>query len=268
MTKTGKCVVVSDVHLGTEYSNKEQFIDLIDNLEDEVERFVLLGDIFDLWRRDPVGVLLENIDIVHKLLSLESRINVFFVVGNHDFHLMKFPESYWGVTFDLKYDLSLEYGDTTYRFLHGHQLENKRFGTLEMYETFADMMCMAGDDVGWAADAIWKEIGNGGNIWHKIRNLFGFGSRSSNPNPKATFSWVKDKTNEISREPEKRDLKMLEDYAVNLIDERYKGEFLVYGHTHEPFVKMEKKIANTGSWAKSSATYLEIDEGGVTLKSF
>ena len=45
---------------------------------------------------------------------------------------------------------------------------------------------------------------------------------------------------------------MLEDYAVNLIDARYKGEFLVYGHTQEPFVKMEKTIANTGSWAKSS----------------
>lgn len=142
-------MVVSDVHLGPEYSNKEKFIDFIDNLEDEVERFVLLGDIFDRWRRDHICVLLENIDIVQKLLSLESRINVFFVVGNHDFHLIKFPESYCGVTFDLnKYDLSLEYDGTTYRFFHGHPRENKRFGTLEMDETFADMMCMAGDDVG------------------------------------------------------------------------------------------------------------------------
>jgi UDP-2,3-diacylglucosamine pyrophosphatase LpxH len=268
MTKTGKCVVVSDVHLGTEDSNRGNFADFIEYLGTDVESLVLLGDIFDLWRRDPVGVLLENIDIVHKLLSLEPRINVFFVVGNHDFHLIKFPKSYFGIKFDLKYDLSLEYGGTTYRFIHGHQLENKRFGTLEMYETFADMMCMAGDDVGWAADAIWKEIGNGGNIWHKIRNLFGFGSHSSNPNPKTTLSWVKDKTNEISLEPEKRNLKMLEEYAVKLIDERYKGDFLVYGHTHESFVKMEKKIANTGSWGKSSANYLEIDKGGVTLKSY
>jgi len=29
-------------------------------------------------------------------------------------------------------------------------------------------------------------------------------------------------------------------------------------YTHEPFVKMEKKIANTGSWVKPSATYLFI----------
>jgi predicted phosphodiesterase len=47
----------------------------------------------------------------------------------------------------------------------------------------------------------------------------------------------------------------------------YAGEFLIYGHTHEPLVKTEKKIASTGSWVKLSATYLEIDAEGITLKS-
>lgn len=82
MSKDGKCIVVSDVHLGTEDSNRDKFIDFIADLEDDVECLVLLGDIFDFWRRDPVGVLLENVDIVHNLLSMEPRINVFFVVGN------------------------------------------------------------------------------------------------------------------------------------------------------------------------------------------
>ena len=127
MTKEGKCIVVSDVHLGTENSNREEFIEFIGNLEDDVECLVLLGDIFDFWRRDPVGVLLENVDIVHKLLSLEPRINVFFVVGNHDFHLIKLRESHFSLKFDLNYDLSLEYGKTKYRFIHGHQLENQTY---------------------------------------------------------------------------------------------------------------------------------------------
>ena len=264
----GKCIVVSDIHLGAENSNKDKFIDFIGNLEGDVERIVLLGDIFDFWRRDPVGVLLENIDIVQKLMCLEPKTNVVFVVGNHDFHLIRFTQSYFGVTFDLNYDLSLEYGNTRYHFIHGHQLENKRFGTLEIYETFADILCMAGDDVGWAADAIWKKIRGGGNIWRKIRNLLGFSSHSSNPNPKVTTSWVKEKTNEMILTPEKRDLKKLEEYAIELINEKYKGEFLVYGHTHEPFVKMENKIANSGSWVKPSATYLEIDAEGITCKNY
>jgi len=52
-----------------------------------------------------------------------------------------------------------------------------------------------------------------------------------------------------------------------LENQTYQGEFLIFGHTHEPFVKMEKKIANTGSWVEPFATYLEIDAEGVTLKS-
>jgi hypothetical protein len=31
---------------------------------------------------------------------------------------------------------------------------------------------------------------------------------------------------------------------------------------------MENKIANSGSWVEPSATYLEIDAEGITLKSY
>jgi UDP-2,3-diacylglucosamine pyrophosphatase LpxH len=245
MNKDGKCIVVSDVHLGIPDSNRDKFMDFIDNLGTDVERLVLLGDIFDFWRRDPVGVLLENIDIVQKLLSLEPRINVHFVIGNHDFHLIKFPRSYFGITFNLNYDLSLEYGGTTYHFLHGYQLEHKRFGrSLDIYEAFADKLCMAGDDVGHAADAIWNVIGGGSSI-------------------------VRERTNKIIQPPEDRDLGKLKDYAFDLVNPEgegiYKGEFLVYGHTHEPFLDDDKRVANTGSWVKPSASYLEIDAGGIQL---
>ena len=113
-----------------------------------------------------------------------------------------------------------------------------------------------------------EKIGSGGNIWQKFLNLFGFSSHSSNPNPKATRPWVKEKINEIILTPEERNMGKLGEYAIELINEKYKGEFLVYGHTHEPFVKMENKIANSGSWVKPSATYLEIDAEGITLKSY
>jgi len=263
-----KCIAVSDVHLGAEDSNRDRFIDFINNIGDDVDRIVLLGDILEFWRRDPVGVLLENTDIIQKLMSLEPEINVFYVIGNHDFHLIRFPQSYFGVKFDLKYDLSLEYGETKYRFIHGHQLENRRFGTLEMYETFADMMCMAGDDVGKAADTIWEAIGEGGSILDKIRNFFGISMYSSNPRPKATLPWIKKGINELTSAPKERNLEALERYASELIGEKYKDEFLIYGHTHEPYVKMDKNIANTGSWMEGSSDYLEINEHGVALKSY
>ncbi len=251
-----KCIVVSDVHLGTELSNRYRFINFIENLENDVDHFVLLGDILDFWRRDPVGVLLENIDVIQKLMSLEPEINVSYVLGNHDFHLIRFPKSYFGSIFDLNYDLSIRYGETTYRFIHGYQLEYKRFGTLTAYEMFADEMCVAGDDVGRVADAVWKRVCEGGKVIDRIRNLIG------RPN------WVSEIIGETVSPPDKRDLKKLEGYAAQLTTGRYAGEFLIYGHTHEPFVKMEKNIANTGSWVEGSTDYLEIDESGVALKSY
>jgi len=251
-----KCIVVSDVHLGTELSDRDRFIDFIDNLENDVDHLVLLGDIFDFWRRDPVGVLLENINVIQKLLSLEPTINVSYVLGNHDFHLIRFPKSYFGSIFDLNYDLSLVYGETPYRFIHGYQLEYKRFGTLAAYELFADEMCKAGDDVGRVADTVWKTVCEGGNVIDRIRNLIG------RPN------WVSEIVGETASPPDKRDLKKLEGYAAQLTTGRYAGEFLIYGHTHEPFVKMEKNIANTGSWGEGSADYLEIDASGIALASY
>ena len=229
-----------------------------------------LGDIFEFWKRDPVGVLLENVEIVQKLMSLEPDINVSFVVGNHDYHLIQFPKSYFGVRFEIGRDLCLEYGDTKYRFIHGHQLENKPFGTLEIYEIFADTLCMAGDDVGKAAGAIWEQIGEAESIWDRILISLGLRSHPSNPHPKITLPWIKERMSEMMLKPEERkmNLEKFEEYAIELINEKYKGEFLIYGHSHEPFVKMEKNIANTGSWAGGSTDYLEIDEGGVALKSY
>ncbi|MHC1599439.1 MAG: metallophosphoesterase [Candidatus Methanospirareceae archaeon] len=166
-----KCIVVSDVYLGTELSNRDRFINFIENLESDVDHFVLLGDILDFWRRDPIGVLLENIDVIHKLMSLEPEIDVSYVLGNHDYHLIRFPKSYFNTMFDLNYDLSLRYGETTYRFIHGYQLECMRFGTLEAYELFANEMCEAGDDMGRVADTVWKGICEGGKVLDRIGNI-------------------------------------------------------------------------------------------------
>ncbi|MBA1341244.1 MAG: UDP-2,3-diacylglucosamine hydrolase [ANME-2 cluster archaeon] len=269
MTGNGKCIVVSDVHLGIEYSNRSKFIDFIDNLGDDVDRLVLLGDILEFWRRDPVGVMLENIDIIQKFMSLEPEITVSYVIGNHDFHLIYFDQSYFGIKFDLKRDLSLEYGGTKYRFIHGHQLENKRFGTLKTYETFADSLCMAGDDVGMAADIIWEKIGEGGRggILDTVRNIL-ISIFSSDPPPKDSLPWIKERIVEIMLEPEELMIKKYEEYAVELVNEKYNGEFLIYGHSHKPYVKMEINLANSGSWVKGSSDYLEIDEHGVVLKSY
>jgi len=252
-----KCIVVSDLHLGIPESNKERFMAFLDELGDDVERLILLGDIFDLWRRDPLGVLLDNTDILQQLMSLEPRINVSFVVGNHDYHAFKFPQSHFGTVFDLdpqRHDLALRYGDTTYHFIHGYQLENKRFGNLELYELFADRLCMEGDDVGKAADTIWNLVSGKADIWNKL----------------IVCSWVKEKAARLTLPPEERDLNKLPRYAIDLVGDggHYQNGFLIYGHTHKPYVNMDARTANSGSWVGDAADYLVISDQGVTLESY
>jgi UDP-2,3-diacylglucosamine pyrophosphatase LpxH len=254
-----KCIVVSDLHLGIPESNKSKFMEFLDDLGDDVERLILLGDVFDLWRRDPLGVMLDNTDVLEKLMSLEPRIDVTFVVGNHDYHAFKFPESHFGHVFDLdpllqRHDLTLQYGDTTYHFIHGYQLENKIVGSLELYELFADQLCMKGENVGRCADTIWNLVTAKADTWNKLKSRFG----------------VKDKAALISRPPEERDLEKLPKYAKNLMGKGgpYEGGFVIYGHTHKPDVNMDARIANSGSWVGHAADYLVISDEGVTQESY
>ena len=68
-------IAVSDVHLGymnaskTEsFSDKKSFVSFLDGLagRDDITDFVICGDLLDMWRRDMVGVTIENLDILSR----------------------------------------------------------------------------------------------------------------------------------------------------------------------------------------------------------
>ncbi|HDS44516.1 MAG TPA: hypothetical protein ENN68_00175 [Methanomicrobia archaeon] len=192
-------------------------------------------------------------------MSLEPRINVTFVVGNHDYHAFKFPDSHFGHVFDLdpllqRHDLALQYGETTYHFIHGYQLESKIVENLELYELFADRLCMEGENVGKCADTIWNLVTSKTSIWNTL--IGGF--------------WVKEKTARITLPPEERDLEKLPKYAIALVGKggHYEDGFVIYGHTHKPYVNMAARTANAGSWVGDAADYLVITDEGVTQESY
>lgn len=79
-------LVVSDVHLGYYASNSRSFRDFLGGQCKSLgknDTLVLLGDIFDFWRRNNVAVALENEIIFHSLENLDAKIH--YVVGNHDY---------------------------------------------------------------------------------------------------------------------------------------------------------------------------------------
>ena len=94
-------IAVSDVHLGylkeddskQSLSNKSGFCDLLRDIEarDDIDRLVICGDMLDMWRRDMVGVTIENLDVLNMLQSLsdKKKIKVYYLAGNHDTPLLK-----------------------------------------------------------------------------------------------------------------------------------------------------------------------------------
>ena len=125
-----KVVVTSDHHLGYAGADKRAFNAFLDYIgeEGDVTHLVLLGDVVDMWRRDASGVFLENDDTVQKILALKSRLKVYYVAGNHDYHVLQLQNYFY--IFEFRENPTLKDGQVTYRFLHGYEFdpEQKRIG--------------------------------------------------------------------------------------------------------------------------------------------
>ena len=145
-------IVVSDLHLGDELSNKAGFVNFTEEYlkpnQDEITEVVLLGDILDLWRREDTEDFLENMDILNRICSLGFKIT--YLVGNHDFLILDLNKKDTNIDFleELAQNLSIlnigrsyqiSSGDINYRFVHGHQMSY--WYALPFYETFCRAMC-------------------------------------------------------------------------------------------------------------------------------
>lgn len=145
-------IVVSDTHLGDPASNREGFNNFIDTYIEpnskDISHIILLGDILDLWRRNTSNVILDNLEILNKICSIGAK--VVYVVGNHDFLMAEIGLGQHGVEIQdtqtcnpvnmtIATSHILQSGDTTFKFIHGHQI-NYWF-VLPFYEAFCRAMC-------------------------------------------------------------------------------------------------------------------------------
>ena len=76
----------SDLHLGYEGFNKVEFEGFLTYLERQsnTNKLLILGDIFDLWRADPIDSIAYAWPYFEKLRSL--NIETHYIIGNHDYH--------------------------------------------------------------------------------------------------------------------------------------------------------------------------------------
>lgn len=273
-------IVVSDIHMAERpddhwvKADDARFLDFLDHIVlDQLSsggHLVLLGDIVDLWRRDFVRALIESEPALSKLIEISRNAAVHYVAGNHDLHMIRMWElSNNHFPFEVTKTLRLEDDGTKLFLIHGYQLEvlaNPYCKSMTAYETFAEGLCLAGDDTGNAADRLWQTFNVAKSAFDGIKRLplDVTGAIKSMMQPPA-----------IRMTGPHNARSMVEHLASSMARVVYLGmdpdEFLIFGHTHRPFCDPEKLVANTGSWNKEPCdhySFIEIDEGRVTLKKF
>ncbi len=228
-----KVIAVSDVHLGTVKSNEVAFNEFLVTLLDDhqLTDLVLIGDIVDMWHRDASGIFLENMGTMGIIKDLQRKINVHWVAGNHDYHLLRLKNRapHFHYPLEFKEDLELRDGDHTYRFMHGHEFE---YGSeLDFMKPIMEVYCHV------MSDSLLMMIGN----FH------------SGPQTR-----LKENLPDI--------LKRAYDEAHGKPD-----QILVFGHTHDPFINKKENLVNTGSWVQDDNpvnTYAVLTGGRPRLFTF
>jgi UDP-2,3-diacylglucosamine pyrophosphatase LpxH len=247
-------VAVSDQHLGIDTADKAAFDRFLDQLQDDssVTDLVLLGDVVDMWRRDASGVFLENKDTFDRIISLQKKMRVYYIAGNHDFHVLRLQGHGYPVNF-LK-NLSLQQDGVTYKFLHGWEFDEMQ------REHFMESLCHAlSDDKGSRDNNVWAALGrDDSDLKRFFSAIFRKGS-------------IRDTTNALLLDPSVRLKETLGGVERKAITSVQPGEVLVFGHTHRPFINDLGNVANTGSWVTTAPihnTYVRLEGGKPRLFVF
>lgn len=247
-------LVLSDVHLGYERCNRNAFNAFLDKYNKDIEHLVILGDLFDMWRRNNAEILLENEDILKKIINLNAE-NIHYIVGNHDYYMLDLGQRYSNnFPFTILKNLRLTDDQNKFYFIHGYELEvlNLEPISLETYEDFSEKMCSSEDIIGEVTGEIWKIIQRD-NIKDTLKK-----------NPRERL---------ISTKTSKRIYEISTSIGKCFILGMKPDERLIFGHTHGPFINKEKTVVNTGSWVNEikkefQNSYVEISDGEMELKFF
>lgn len=284
-------IAVSDVHLGygdednepqEPHCNKKAFNKFLEQLKTEIpcDRLVICGDFLDLWRRDLLGVVLENQDTFDWLQKAhENGVKLHFVVGNHDYYIRNFLWNIDPTEDDIEFRKNLllvekDNGSNRpkWMFLHGDEFDSIQI------EHFYDAFCMSNNFLGNLMEKtyqLWQETVS---LFRRLIGIFRKGSYEYKHNFSKLPAELRFSPEETPKDPKnKLDpvnlLKSVNKNAEKLAKKQRAG--LIFGHTHSPGLSATGfLLANTGSWVTNpkknrvSNTFAEIKNGKVNLKKF
>lgn len=254
---TMRAFIASDTHLGWEKANSDDFLEFLQTTvrDEQPDKLILAGDIFEMWRRGITSTLLEHSNITSELYELDKDgIEVIPVAGNHDWRCMKVNKSGsvpapdpWN--FRETYEFTA--GSTDYVVTHGHQMDGGNANPARN-----EALCLTSDNKGTTISDGYSRIASGifGRNGFKPSDIdievstINTAAHVSNPG--------------VLAEPE---YKNRAQRIVDRINNKYE-EYVIFGHTHLPALTDE--YANCGSWTGNTNTYVEVDDEEVHLKQW
>ena len=248
------------MHLGYEQSDSDAFMAFLHELQNrnDLSDVVIVGDFIDLWRRDVVGLEFELSRYMEELKTLQKKTKVHYVVGNHDYHV-GFLKNH-GYPFTPQSSIAIERFGYTIHFLHGHQCDPIQ--NIPIGPSICEILC-------------WTLSDNIGDWKSNLGDIFGPKFKLSKEQFEAKIDLLMCPPEDKRRtEAFKAQFETAADF-VECLKAYFKitgeKEFIVYGHTHKPFIDIGKRVANTGCWIKGANpanTYFEFERWPPRLVEF
>lgn len=100
-----KSIFISDIHLGTKFSQAEQLLEFLKDTESD--NLFLVGDIIDGWAiKRKFRWYQSHSDVVQKILRKARKgTNVYFITGNHDEFIRPFAPLLLGDSIEIKNEM-------------------------------------------------------------------------------------------------------------------------------------------------------------------
>jgi UDP-2,3-diacylglucosamine pyrophosphatase LpxH len=233
--KKYRSIFISDVHLGTKYSNAEKLLEFLK--ETEADRYYLIGDIIDGWmmRKKVYWPQAHNNVIQFFLKQSKKDVPVIYVTGNHDEFLREYNGIEMG-SIKLVND-TIHHGENGKRYLviHGDQFD--------LVTMNAKWLALIG---GWLYDRM-IELNKYLQNMYSILNIRGF----------SLSAWAKSSVKEA--------VNFIGDYEKVVADaaRRRCVDGVVCGHIHHANICSFDNIEylNCGDWVESCTAIVEHHNG-------
>jgi UDP-2,3-diacylglucosamine pyrophosphatase LpxH len=236
MNKKYKTVFISDVHLGSRYSNAESASRFLK--ENTCEKLILNGDIIDGWKlRRKWFFPQSHLNFVRRVLTDTKRnTEVIYIPGNHDEMIRP-----WMI-------LGINFGNIIFENEHDHYDIHGNKWLVTHGDLFDAIMTVRW--LTWLGDHIYTILTASNYLINRFRNKFGYGYWSLS-------QWAKSKTKESLNYIYKFE-EHLAQYAKS------KGYYgVICGHIHFPSIKTIDGIVymNIGDFCETCSAIVERHDG-------